>query len=832
MKKRFIHLAGITIATLLLTNSLSGQRIYTPPQQAPNYFTIRTELQQKADAAEQEREKYNRWHIKKRLDEVPEAMALEQWDWFWGERMLVNGEYPGQLANVSEHTVALASASAPNLRGAGGPGGPSTASAGAVCSGALGSWISLGPSSYPVPVLGNIETLYIDPANSNNILAGSSRGGLFKTTNNGLTWTNITDAGRLPCMGITAIQVNPSSSSTIFIGTSSGLPYRGDFGYGFGVFRTTDNGSTWTIIFSPDDINNGVFENTAINDMLLHPQDPNIMFVLMGNKVYRSTNINAATPTWAVVATSSSTPGTILNFTDIDIISGTLGVLNSKVVLCTSQEGYDNPPLSYSEIYYSSNGGASFANITSVMNPGNAEPVVRYIAAKQPGNTTDIYFGSAEPLAGGASEFVLKKYTFATNSAVTIGNIVSPFSYATLYTNLKPNFYKFEMEFSLLNSNRLYVGGENLYSLNLSGNSIASNQRISEYWPVDRTTGANVFNTHCDIRDLILKSSGSNDVIFAGTDGGVCKATCLPTGALSYSACNWVTLNGSGLAIGQYFDISGSETNYNLLLAGAQDNGTFEWSLGSWKLRELSDGYNGIINPQTNFFYGNSNFGIFRGATGSASLFSYIFTTMMQPYNAPVVSHPNNPNYIITSLIDEFNSATYVPIVKLYYSNNLGQNLYPINTFPLDGQTRISAIQIAPSDPNVIYVAKRGYRSSMSNPGKLYKSTDGGASWTDIGSLAALPALTYAGITSITVDPFNANRVFIGMGSYWSVNNSDPAQRYTGINRVLKSENGGSSWTDITNASLPACPINALAYRTGTNDEIYAGNDFGVYRYN
>src|SRR6056300_2094647 len=74
-------------------------------------------------------------------------------------------------------------------------------------------------------------------------------------------------------------------------------------------------------------------------------------------------------------------------------------------------------------------------------------------------------------------------------------------------------------------------------------------------------------------------------------------------------------------------------------------------------------------------------------------------------------------------------------------------------------------------------------------------------------------------ITAITVDPYDTNRVWIGM-SYYSPDLDK--------NRVFHSSDGGNTWQDQS-VGLPPYPINCLTYQEGSDDIIYAGTDGGVY---
>lgn len=121
----------------------------------------------------------------------------------------------------------------------------------------------------------------MDPNNSSTLYAAYSD--LWKTTNGGSTWTNISN-GNLPGT-VRFIAVAPSNSNIVYINI-----------WGSPIYKTTDNGSTWT------KISNGI--QGTVTYMAIHPTNPDIIYVTMGNfnageKVFKTTNGGA---TWTNVS--------------------------------------------------------------------------------------------------------------------------------------------------------------------------------------------------------------------------------------------------------------------------------------------------------------------------------------------------------------------------------------------------------------------------------------------------------------------------------------------------------------------------------------------------
>ena len=99
--------------------------------------------------------------------------------------------------------------------------------------------------------------------------AGSTGGGVWKTTDYGQSWRAISD-GFFETGSIGAIRVAPSDPDTVYVGTGSdGL--RSNVITGRGVYKSVDAGRTWTFV--------GLRDAGQIGAVEIHPTDPNIAYV-------------------------------------------------------------------------------------------------------------------------------------------------------------------------------------------------------------------------------------------------------------------------------------------------------------------------------------------------------------------------------------------------------------------------------------------------------------------------------------------------------------------------------------------------------------------------
>ena len=115
---------------------------------------------------------------------------------------------------------------------------------------------------------GRIDDIAVDENNPSTFYVGFATGGIWKTTNNGTTWTPIFD--KYPVSSIGDIALAPSNPDIIYVGT--GEPNnRQSSSFGAGVYKSTDGGKEFVYV--------GLKETQSIGRVVVHPKDPNIVYV-------------------------------------------------------------------------------------------------------------------------------------------------------------------------------------------------------------------------------------------------------------------------------------------------------------------------------------------------------------------------------------------------------------------------------------------------------------------------------------------------------------------------------------------------------------------------
>ncbi len=120
----------------------------------------------------------------------------------------------------------------------------------------------------PAVMGGRISDIVIDPRNPFVFYVGLAHGGVFKTSDNGVSFDPIFD--KQPALSIGAITIAPSDSDVIWVGTGEAND-RNSSGWGDGVYRSSDGGENWQ--------NVGLKDSRAIGRIVVDPRKPEVAYV-------------------------------------------------------------------------------------------------------------------------------------------------------------------------------------------------------------------------------------------------------------------------------------------------------------------------------------------------------------------------------------------------------------------------------------------------------------------------------------------------------------------------------------------------------------------------
>ncbi|MGA7524277.1 MAG: hypothetical protein WBW84_17635 [Acidobacteriaceae bacterium] len=249
-------------------------------------------------------------------------------------------------------------------------------------------WRSVGPY-----IGGRVVTVAGVPGHDNLFYAGAVGGGIWKSTDEGLEWKNISD-GKLPgpSASIGAIAVAPSNPDILYAGTGED-DIRNDMIPGDGIYKSTDAGRTWEYA--------GLRETHSISEIVVSPQDPNVVYASsMGHVfvpgpnrgVFKSTN---GGETWKKILFVDDKTGAI------DLVMDP----NHPDVLYAAMWQAQRMPWGLtsggpgSGLYKSTDGGEHWTNLTH--NPGFPQGVLGRIGVTLAASQPDTLYAIAQAKNGG-----------------------------------------------------------------------------------------------------------------------------------------------------------------------------------------------------------------------------------------------------------------------------------------------------------------------------------------------------------------------------------------------------------------------------------------------
>ena len=196
-------------------------------QQSDNYYAIRDAWMGYFNANPQ---------LKADTNEDGEYQEFMRWSKFWHNRVdNSDSALSGKLFNLSNAftSYTLSSASLPpNIN--------------------PNPWTYCGPVNQEKQHNALISALWVDTISNKHqqiIYAGTDASGIWKTTDGGLNWNNVTDASGLYLIGVNNIKGDPHNANIIYAATGGGGICSGT-PFGVGIICSTDAGATWHVIYS------------------------------------------------------------------------------------------------------------------------------------------------------------------------------------------------------------------------------------------------------------------------------------------------------------------------------------------------------------------------------------------------------------------------------------------------------------------------------------------------------------------------------------------------------------------------------------------------------
>jgi photosystem II stability/assembly factor-like uncharacterized protein len=325
----------------------------------------------------------------------------------------------------------------------------------------------------------------------------------------------------------------------------------------------------------------------------------------------------------------------------------------------------------------------------------------------------------------------------------------------------------------------------------------------------------------------------------------------------TYLDYTWENLN-NGLSTLQFYRVGSHPTDPNIILGGMQDNSCGYWNGETWEGWGGGDGTIAVFNPHDpNYVYLGSQFAVHRHDHGGTKEFTDLAGWKWNIFGPSMVKSGETTSFVPVFALDpvEPTIAYATSNAALYRSTNRGNafkrvtedqvtdgvptwvSVSPVNhnlvwmgtstgkiyryDFADDGTPTItnltganmpgrsvSRVMAGFDSADTVYAVFHGYDANTpTKTGKVFLSTDGGQTWTNIsGDLPDVPA------TAIAIDKFDVNRLFVS---------TDTA--------VFSTSNRGTNWIS-ERRNMPIVAVQDLELNQNTGYLIAATHGRGVWR--
>lgn len=666
---------------------------------------------------------------------------------------------------------------------------------------------SIGPAN----MSGRITDIAVNESNTYEFYAASATGGVWKTSDNGVTWTPVFQNEATHSVG--SIAVDQRNPRTLWVGTGEATN-RQSSSWGDGIYKSIDGGKTWS--------NAGLRDSHHIARIAIDPTNSDIVYVavpghLWGpNKdrgLYQTTDGGR---TWRLILEKDEDTGAI----DVAIDPADPSIIYAALYQRR------RAPFGFvgggpgSALYKSTDAGRTWKRLTSGLPSGTVGRIGISIYRKDP----RIVYISLEQG---------ERYTSSISYDKRLGGIFRSEDRGETWRNMgdwnpRPA-YSSQIRVDPSDQSRIYMVQ---YSVSDDSGKTFRSPRQS---------------LHGDDRVVWVDPKDSRHLI-KGDDGGV---------GISYDrGAKWLYV--SSLPVSQFYHVSASTSRPYFVCGGLQDNGSWCGPSQSYSTQGIlnddwyrvggGDGFNNVIDSTDNrTIYSSSQYlGLTRvdARTREAKNIRPTVKEGEGPklgnwgapdpkvgrkippagWNSPFIISPHDPRTV------------YAGMAVMWASNDRGDTWHSLGnlttgvdrrTLRIMGQTpeqpslslddgvsyypTISALSESPRTKGELWVG--------TDDGNVQRSRDGGHTWSNVVSrIPGVPRGTW--VSSVVASRHSTGTVYVAFDGH-------QADDYA--NYLFRSTDGGETWTSIA-GDLPAGRvIHAVLEDTKNPRLLYLGTEFGLY---
>ena len=662
------------------------------------------------------------------------------------------------------------------------------------------------------------------------IYAASRNGGLFKTSNGGLSWQAISDAIDVPTIG--AVAVAPSNAQLVWVGTGDQANARSSYS-GKGVFKSTDAGRTWQFM--------GLGDSHHIARIVIHPKNPDIVFVAaLGHLfsrneergIFRTTD---GGKTWQKVLYVDDGTGAaeiVMSRTQPNILFAAMYEKHrsaQQLILGGPGTG----------LYRSQDGGTTWQKLGGGLPTGNLgrigvdiyqkNPNILYTVVENLNPRPADYGGSTDGCDMGGPGFAGGPVTAGRGAApvgrgrggaaARIGNEVyrsddggrtwkKAHGHDVDVAGGKAPYSFNQLRIDTGNPDRVIVTSDTMYVTTDGGRT----------WGCTNQNGffRGVFG---DFRAIWWDPQDNNRIII-GSDGGV-----------NYSFDNGRTSNSYlNMPIMEMYAIGVDMDDPYNVYGGAQDHDSWKVPSNSktgmitveqWTTVGPGDGMYNQADPTDSRWVYNTremgNHGRLDQLTGQRTVIAppppEPGTVLRYNWIAPIVLSPHNPQIIYAGsqfLHRSLNRGDSWQVISADLTTNTAAcGRSNSGNVPFCNITTISE---SPLRPGMIWVG--------TDDGKVQLTTNGGVTWVDqTSAIAAAGGPAEIAVSRLFASPHDASTAFVSKSGF----RRDEFKPY-----LFRTTDGGKTWQAIT-GNLPDAPINVVVQDRKNGNLLIVGNDIGVF---